>query len=61
MLESIRNYIRTLPNTDFAEYYQRYICDVQDRNIITEVNSIKTDDILSLDKLITKLHKELHP
>lgn len=61
MLESIKTYIKELPDVSFAEHYQKYICRVQDRNIGLEVSSIKTDDILSLDKLVAKLYKELHP
>lgn len=60
MLESIKTYIKELPEVSFVEHYQNYICRVQDRNIELEVNSIKTDDILSLDKLVAKLCKELH-
>ena len=59
MLDSVKTYIKNTPDTDFAEYYQRYICSIQDQNIVAEVNSVKTDDILSLDRLIAKLHKEL--
>lgn len=59
MLETIKSYIKDLPCTSFDLYYQKYIFDIQDQNIFTEVNSIKTNDILSLDRLIAKLHKEL--
>ena len=60
MLDSVKTYIKNAPNTNFTEYYQRYICSIQDQNIIAEVNSVKTDDILSLDRLIAKLMKEIH-
>ena len=59
MLNTIKAYITELPEYNFDLYYQNYIFDVQDQNIFTEVNSIKTNDILSLDRLIAKLHKEL--
>ena len=59
MLETIKSYIKDLPDKSFEEYYQQYIFDVQDQNIEAEINSIKTTDILSLDRLIAKLHKEL--
>lgn len=59
MLETIKTYIKELPDEDFDEFYQNYIFEVQDQNIELEVSSIKTADILSLDKLIAKLHKEL--
>ena len=59
MLDTIKTYIKEVPNIPFDEYYQRYIFKVQDTNIESEVKSIKTDDILSLDRLIAKLHKEL--
>jgi len=59
MLNTIKTYIKETPDIPFDEYYQRYIFKVQDTNIDAEVSSIKTDDILSLDRLIAKLHKEL--
>lgn len=59
MLNTIKTYIKETPDTPFDEYYQRYIFKVQDANIDAEVSSVKTDDILSLDRLIAKLHKEL--
>ena len=59
MLETIKTYIDELPELDFDDYYQNYIFEVQDQNLELEVSSLKTADILSLDKLIAKLHKEL--
>ena len=59
MLTMIKTYIQNLPNISFEDYYQNYIFKVQDQNILAEVGSIKTNDILSLDRLIAKLHKEL--
>lgn len=59
MLGTVKQYIAELPDTPFYEYYQRYIFNVQDQNISTEVASIKTDDILSLEKLVERLHQEL--
>lgn len=59
MLEAIKSYISELPSIPFEDYYQNYIFKVQDQNILAEVGSIKTNDILSLDRLIAKLHKEL--
>ena len=59
MLDCIKTYIIELPECDFETYYQNYIFDVQDQNIAKEISSIKTNDIISLDRLIAKLHKEL--
>ena len=59
MLETIKSYMHDLPEDSFDEFYQKYIFDVQDQNIETEVGSVKTSDILSLDKLIARLQKEL--
>lgn len=59
MLESIKSYINDSPNISFEDYYRNYIFEVQDQNIEAEVKSVKSSDILSLDKLIAKLHKEL--
>ena len=59
MLETIKSYIKELPDTDFDTYYQTYICNIQDSNVVSEIDSIGLDTTLPLDKLITKLHKEL--
>lgn len=59
MLHTIKTYIKETPDIPFDEYYQRYIFNVQDMNIDSEIASIKTNDIISLDRLIAKLHKEL--
>lgn len=59
MLDTIKGYIKELPEQDFDDYYQNYIFRVQDQNLLAEVGGIKTSDIMSLDKLISKLHKEL--
>ena len=59
MLETVKRYIKELPDQDFEDFYQNYIFNVQDQNITVEVSSVKTTDILSLEKLIAKLHKEL--
>lgn len=60
MLDTVCSYISESPDTPFAEYYQRYIFSVQDQNISAEVASIKTDDILSLDRLVARLSKEVY-
>lgn len=60
MLDTVCSYISESSDTPFAEYYQRYIFSVQDQNISAEVSSIKTDDILSLDRLVARLSKEVY-
>ena len=55
MLETVKTYIKEIPDVPFGEFYQRYICYVQDMNIQAEINSIKPDDIISLNKLLTGL------
>lgn len=59
MLSTIKSYIENLPETDFFDFYQKYIFDVQDYNLQAEVNSIKSDDIISLDKFIDRLLHEV--
>lgn len=59
MLETVKQYVNEPLTISFPEYYERYICQVQDINIVTEVSSVKATDILSLEKLITKLHNQL--
>jgi len=55
MLITIKKYIEELPNVPFDEFYQRYICYVQDQNILAEMKNVKSDEIISLNKLIEKL------
>ena len=59
MLETVKKYIEELPDQDFEDFYQDYIFGIQDQNIVAEVSSVHAADILSLDRLIAKLHKEL--
>ena len=59
MLETIKQLINNNPDTSFTEYYQQYVTEVQDRSLDVEVNRLKNADILSLDKLLSKLYKEL--
>ena len=59
MLETVKQHIREVPDTPFAVYYQNYICEVQDQNIVSEISSVKTADITSLNKLIARLNMEL--
>lgn len=59
MLETVKQLIAYSTDTSFAEYYQNYIMEVQDYNLGLEVKDLRNADILSVDKLIHKLHKEL--
>lgn len=59
MLDTIKVYIKASPDIAFEDYYQNYIFEVQDQNINKEISGVKPNDILALDKLIAKLHKEL--
>ena len=52
MLETVKSYISETNNVPFDEFYQRYICYIQDVNIQAEISSIKPDDITSLSALI---------
>ena len=59
MLETIKSYINGIPDIPFEDYYQNYICEVQDRNIESEIEFVQSDDILTMSALLTRLHKEL--
>ena len=60
MLETIKSYIRDTEDIPFGEFYQDYICRVQDQNVAAEMNGVKTDDIVSVKKLIEKLKGVLY-
>ena len=59
MLETVKTYIDELPDIPFDQYYQNYVCRVQDQNIKIEIESLKSDDILSLEQILARLHKEI--
>lgn len=59
MLNTIKQYINTLPDISFNQYYQQYINDVQDYTLGQEVKDLRNADILSIDRLIAKLMKEV--
>ena len=59
MLETIKQLIASTPNIPFSEYYQKYINDVQDYTLGQEVKDLRNADILSIDRLIAKLMKEV--
>lgn len=59
MLETVKTYIDELPDIPFDQYYQDYVCRVQDQNIRIEIDSFKSDDILSLEQILARLHKEI--
>jgi len=59
MLETVKTYIRELPDIPFNVFYQNYICEVQDQNILVEIQSIKTDEITSLEKLLALLKRRM--
>lgn len=57
MLETVKQYIKSLPDEDFATFYQNYVLSVQDGNIGQEINQLETFN--DINKLIIKIQKEL--
>lgn len=59
MLETVKQLISNSPDISFTEYYQQYVMDIQDYNLCLEVDSLKNPNVLSVTRLVAKLHKEL--
>lgn len=61
MLNNVKQLIYSIQdnNVPFSQYYQQYISDVQDQAIQYEVDQLKDADILSLERLIDKMYKEM--
>ena len=55
MLNTVKSYISELSDISFADFYQKYICEVQDQNILMEIRSIKSPDIDDVKVLLAKL------
>lgn len=58
MFNTIKQYINA-ETPEFNQFYQNYIQDVHDYSIGVEVSGLKKSDVLTLDKLIHKLYKEM--
>lgn len=59
MLDTVKQLISSTSDIPFSQYYQQYINDIQDQSLGFEVSRLKKADVLFLDKLITKLYKEM--
>ena len=61
MLNNVKHLIYSIQDNDvpFSQYYQQYIFDVQEQSIQYEVDQLKNADILSLERLIDKMYKEM--
>ena len=56
MLETIKTYIGEIPDVPFDVFYQRYICDIQDQNVLAEIGSIRAGEIATINQLLTRLN-----
>jgi hypothetical protein len=52
MLSTIKSYIENVPDIPFLEYYQAYILDVQDQNVLTETKYAESDDTKALKLML---------
>lgn len=61
MLTNVKQLIYSIQDNDvsFSQYYQQYINDIQEQSLGFEVDELSKADILSLDRLINKLYKEM--
>ena len=57
MLETVKQYIKDIPDIDFDIFYQDYICEVQDQNVWAEIKNIKTEEIITLQRLLDQLNQ----
>lgn len=62
MLETVKAYIKTMPNISFSQYYVQYICEVQDNNIEAEMEFLISHNELTpmrMNKLLQKSYEGL--
>lgn len=62
MLETVKRYIASLPDTTFGEYYTKYIADVQDANIDRELKYLLNRNLidpLSMSVLVQNTYERL--
>lgn len=60
MLKTVKSYIREMPEISFSDFYQEYICKIQDENINVEISSIDSGELADLKNMIRQLHKNGH-
>lgn len=64
MLETVKNYIRSIPDEPFHVYYHRYILEFQDDMLNREAGYLskkvsKLEDLTSAEVAISAMQKEL--
>lgn len=64
MLETVKNYIRSIPDEPFYTYYHRYILEFQDELLSREANHLskkvsRLEDLTSTEVAVSAMHKEL--
>ena len=59
MLDSIKQMIENVPCISFEEYFQRYIMEVQDNSIDSEVSFLLKNNFPSVNSMIRLINKEV--
>lgn len=51
MLDTVKQYIKDVPNISFQEFFQMYVLSVQDSNIDREVSYLINRNILGVNSM----------
>lgn len=59
MLDTVKQYIKNVPDISFQQFYQLYVTSVQDSNIDREVSYLINRNILGVNSMGVLIHNTI--
>lgn len=56
MLDTVKQYIKNVPDISFQQFYQLYVTSVQDSNIDREVSYLINRNVLGVNSMRVLIH-----
>lgn len=59
MLDTVKQYIKNVPDISFQQFYQLYVTSVQDSNIDREVSYLINRNVLGVNSMRILIHNTI--
>lgn len=59
MLDTVKQYIKNVPDISFQQFYQLYVTSVQDSNIDREVSYLINRNVLGVNSMGVLIHNTI--
>ena len=59
MLDTVKQYIKNVPDISFQQFYQLYVTSVQDSNIDREVSYLINRNVLGVNSIGVLIHNTI--